>query len=163
MKKSYLILGIVLALVVAVLDQWSKWWAFDFLIKNQTTYMPIFPGFNLVMVLNYGVSFGMFSNLPAGAWILSGVTIAIMIYLLYWLSQVKTYWMGIAIGLIIGGAIGNLIDRVRVGAVADFLDFYIADYHWPAFNVSDSCVFIGVMMLLWDSFFIKSEAAEKKE
>ena len=75
--------------------------------------------------------------------------------MLVWLYRNQIVYLTIAIGLIIGGAIGNIIDRIFNEAVADFLDFYIGKYHWPAFNLADSAVFLGVALLLLENYFVK--------
>ena len=131
-------------------DQLIKWAAlewFDFASHPVT----VTPFFNLVLVWNRGVSFGMFSQAGAGApWILSGLALAVVLGLLYWLRQAETRLIMVGLALVIGGALGNVIDRIRFGAVVDFLDFYIGDYHWPAFNTADSAIFIGAGLLLLD-------------
>ena len=85
-------------------------------------------------------------------WILSGVAIVIVVGLLWWLSKADNYYLTIGLGLIIGGALGNLIDRIHYGAVVDFLDFYIMNYHWPTFNLADCAVTIGVGIVLLESW-----------
>jgi signal peptidase II len=72
--------------------------------------------------------------------------------------KAQSRWLGISLGLVIGGALGNAIDRVNYGAVADFLDFHAAGYHWPAFNVADIAIFVGVVMLLFDGLIEKRRA-----
>ena len=84
-------------------------------------------------------------------WVLSGLAIAITAALVVWLNRITSRWSAAAIGFVIGGAIGNVIDRVRFGAVADFLDFHVSGYHWPAFNLADSAITVGVAILLWES------------
>ena len=79
----------------------------------------------------------------------------------WWLARVKGHWLGAAIGLVIGGAVGNVIDRLRYGAVADFIDFHLAGYHWPAFNAADSAIVVGVAMLLLDALFGDRERPNK--
>ena len=97
----------------------------------------------------------MFNDLAYGKYILSAMALAISVVLVVWLSKVIYKYMSIALGLVIGGALGNTIDRLINGAVADFLDFYIAGYHWPAFNVADSCITIGALILIFDEFIWK--------
>jgi signal peptidase II len=134
------------------LDQLSKWYILE------RTDLPFFnaytvtPFFNLVMVWNKGVSFGMFSGNDQ-PFILIGISLVIIVILVRWLVMARTKWISGAIGLVIGGATGNIIDRLRFGAVADFLDFHIDIYHWPAFNIADSAIFIGVVILCVDSMF----------
>jgi signal peptidase II len=84
--------------------------------------------------------------------------IAIVTVLTYWLSRVESPLLAVAIGLIIGGAIGNVIDRIRFGAVVDFLDFHVGSWHWPAFNVADSAICVGVAVMLLDSLLMRREA-----
>jgi signal peptidase II len=155
--------GLILAIIVLVLDQWSKFYIFNLLDSQNTQVIDILPFFRLVKVYNYGVSFGMFNDLAYGKLILSSVASIITIILGVWLYRVKDWYMAVALGLIIGGAVGNIIDRVSMGAVADFLDFYIGAYHWPAFNVADIAVVVGVGILLLDSFFKKDDKDEKAD
>jgi len=150
--KNFFI-GIIIAFVTALLDQYSKAYVFVFLLDKDGNAMEILPFFNLVMVHNFGVSFGMFNNVQYGHLILSVVAILITIMLLVWMWRAKKLYFSLALGLIIGGAIGNITDRVLYGAVADFLDFHIGAYHWPAFNLADSCVFVGVALVLLENFF----------
>lgn len=147
------ITGIVIAMIAISLDQYSKYFIFDFLTQKETHMLAITPFFNLVMVRNYGVSFGMFDGLTYGYLILSGIALSITVVLLIWMYKAQSFYYSTALGLIIGGAIGNIIDRMLYGSVADFLDFYIGNYHWPAFNIADSTVFIGVVMLLFENIF----------
>ncbi len=110
--------------------------------------IEVLPFFNLVEVWNRGISFGMFNDLSYGQWLLSGMGIIISLFLLRWLLLTDSERTASALGMIIGGAIGNVIDRLRFGAVADYLDFHAFGYHWPAFNLTDSAIFIGVVLLL---------------
>lgn len=110
--------------------------------------VPVLPVFNLVLTFNRGVSFGMFSQMQD--WMplaLTVMTSLIALLMLVWLLRAENALTGLALGFIIGGAAGNIIDRVRRGAVTDFLDFHIGPSHWPAFNVADSSIFIGVVIL----------------
>lgn len=153
--------GILLALIVASLDQYSKYYIFSLLEAEADKQITLLPFFNLVMVHNFGVSFGMFNDIPYGYLILSVVAIIITMVLLVWLWREQKLYLNVALGLIIGGAVGNIIDRVRFGAVADFLDFHVAGYHWPAFNLADSTVFIGVAMILLENLFTKGVKNDK--
>ena len=114
--------------------------------------------FNIVYVLNKGVSFSMFSNV--GPLILTTLTGLISISIVYFMFKEKDAFSRIALSLILGGAIGNIIDRIQLGAVVDFLDFHAFGYHWPAFNVADSAICIGVALLIYQMTFTKKE--EKK-
>ena len=146
-------LGVAAALVVIVLDQLSKWWILDIVMRPPRA-IEITPFFNLVLVWNRGVSFGLF-NEPGGwnAIVLPVLALAIVALLLIWLARSDNRLTGLSLGLIIGGAIGNVIDRVRFGAVIDFLDVHAAGWHWPAFNVADSAITVGAALLIADALF----------
>ncbi len=154
--KNFLV-GIVIAFIVCASDQWSKIFIFGLLDSKQLEVIEIFPFFSLVKVWNYGVSFGLFDNIQYGKFILLGVSSVITFALAIWLSKVENLYMASALGLIIGGAIGNMIDRFRFGAVADFLDVYVGNYHWPAFNVADSAVCVGVGLILLEGLFVREK------
>ena len=142
------ILGITVAGVAIAADQVTKWLA----IENAewlSNGVAIFPGFNLVFLRNYGVSFGMFQGTPW--WVLVLLTAAIVAVLVVWLLRSISISESAALGLIIGGAVGNISDRVRLGAVTDFLDFYIGSTHWPAFNLADTFIVCGAILMLWSS------------
>ena len=144
-------LGLVIAGAVVVLDQLTKW----AILTSLDGAVAVTPFFNLVVVWNRGVSFGMFGSDGALApWILSGLALAVVVALLVWLRQVDHPLPGVGLGLIIGGAVGNVIDRVRFGAVLDFLDVHALGWHWPAFNVADSAICIGAAFLLVDGLLI---------
>ena len=143
--------GLIVALVVFLYDQFCKWSLVETL-NNPPQQIEIFPFFKLVMVWNQGVSFGMFaSDDGSRRWMLIILSLAIVAYLINWLKSVDKMSLVIAMGLIIGGAIGNVVDRLVWGAVADFFYFYYEEWFWPAFNIADSAIFIGVVILCWDS------------
>ena len=149
--------GLGIALIVIGFDQASKIWIVE-QVMQPPQIVEVTPFFNLVMGWNYGVSFGIFNqHSPWNAWVLSAIAIAIVIVLLFWLRKADKGLVVLALGMIIGGALGNVIDRVRFGAVADFLDFHVAGYHWPAFNVADSGITVGAALLVLDALFAKSE------
>ena len=149
-------LGLAVAAVIILLDQATKLLILH-VVMDPPRVIEVTPFFNLVLVWNRGVSFGLFSaESPWTPWVLTAVALAITVVLLVWLRRVDTRLMGVALGLVIGGAIGNVIDRVfqERQAVIDFLDFYIGSYHWPAFNVADSAITVGVAFLLIDSLIV---------
>lgn len=140
--------GLITALAAVVSDQASKALVFGFLAETQPV-VAVTPFFNLVSAWNTGVSFSMFDNLGgAGVYILSAFSLVVVGFLLYWLSREKTLLMQVSLGMVIGGAIGNVIDRVRIGAVFDFLDVHFGGYHWPAFNLADSFICIGAVLII---------------
>lgn len=142
--------GLLIAVLVIAFDQLTKWIMLTGL-DLETRSIAVTSFFNLVLVWNRGVSFGMFNDAgAAGPWILSGLAIAVVVGLLYWLRQAEGWRLVAGLGLVIGGAIGNVIDRFRFGAVVDFLDVHVAGYHWPAFNVADAAICIGAGLLLLD-------------
>ena len=150
-------IGIVLALLVAVFDQISKWWILAD-VMSPPAVIPVTPFFNLVLVWNRGVSFGILNHSsPWVPWLLSALAAAICVGLFIWLRRAESRWLATALGLIIGGALGNLIDRLRFGAVVDFLDVHASGYHWPAFNVADAAITVGVGILLIDALIAGRE------
>ena len=158
-----MIKGIAIIILVAVLDQWSKNSIID-AFNSQALPMEITSFFSLVLAWNPGISFGMFNDLAYTQWIFSGIATVISLFLLSWMRKAETLFLVSSLALVIGGAIGNTIDRLRYGAVVDFLDIYIGSYHWPAFNVADSAIFIGVGMLILDgALFNKEKEVEKQE
>ena len=144
---------IVLAVVVIVLDQLSKTWALGSLRMAEQVVVTSF--FNLVLVFNAGAAFSFLAN--AGGWqkwffvvLASGISLWLVAMLR---QHAGERLLALALSLILGGAIGNVIDRLRFDAVVDFLDFHLAGAHWPAFNVADSAITVGVVLMLWCQFF----------
>lgn len=150
-------LFVALILLVVLLDQASKLW----IVGNFSLYesLPVVPGlFNLTYLTNTGAAFGMLAG-DHGVWrqvFFIGVAVVALaaIGFLYRKLRAVSVWYGVALGLIAGGAIGNLIDRLRLGSVIDFLDVYVGVHHWPAFNLADSAITVGVaIFLLMNLFF----------
>jgi len=140
----------ITALVVLVLDQLTKAWALQALVPGRPA--PVIDGFfSLTLVMNPGLAFGMLSNTPVGwRWVVALLSIgALTVLAVVGLRMLPGggRLTPLALGLIFGGAVGNLIDRGRFGAVVDFLDFYWRGYHWPAFNAADSAITVGVALL----------------
>lgn len=150
MQARYRLVSI-LALVVLVLDQVTKLWVASALPLWSTKI--VIPGFfNLVHVLNKGAAFGFLHDLDA-PWrpyfflAVTALAVVLIMHLLRTVPREDTV-LFTGLGLILGGALGNMIDRIRLGEVIDFLDFYIAAYHWPAFNVADIAISFGSVLLL---------------
>ena len=152
--------GLATAVVVAVLDQLTKAAVLHhFAEGNLGDRETITPFFNLALTYNRGISFGLFNGAAGiNALVFSAAAAIIVAVLVYWLSRASSPLLAVAIGLIIGGAVGNVIDRLRLGAVVDFLDFHIGTLHWPAFNFADSAICIGVAVMLVDSLVLRREA-----
>ena len=147
--------GLSLAALVILLDQLTKYWVTN-IIMLPPRIIPVTPFFNLVLGHNRGISFGFFDgNSPLNQWLLSLVALAITAALVIWLARIDKPWVAVALGLIIGGAIGNVIDRLADGAVVDFLDFHWGEHHWPAFNVADTGITMGAAALILDSLFVR--------
>ena len=136
---------------VILFDQLSKMIVLDRCLEHEI--IEVCPLFNLFLTFNKGVSLSMLTSNSAYAPIaLSVFAILVSGLLIYWIQKENNKLARVGLALILGGAIGNVIDRIRFGAVVDFLDFYIGDYHWPAFNIADSAICIGVFILLIASF-----------
>jgi signal peptidase II len=145
-------LGLAVAVLVAAADQLSKYWVLGFFAgRTGIPVVEMAPFFNLVLTGNRGVSFGMFNN-DAGmnTAVFTAVAAVIVVGLLVWLRRAESVLLKVALGMVIGGAVGNVADRLIRGAVVDFLDFHLGDWHWFAFNIADSGICLGVAALLID-------------
>ena len=145
------------SLAVIVVDQSTKLVALDLL--DPASSVELLATLNLVLAYNTGAAFSLLST--AGGWqrwLFIGLALAICAFILHWLRDLprQARLLPLALSLIIGGAVGNVIDRVRIGAVVDFIDFHVGDWHWPAFNVADSAICIGAALLVLGMF--RSEA-----
>ena len=148
-------IGLSVGATVVVLDQLTKWLIRD-VVLDTARYIEVTGFFNIVAVWNRGVSFGLFaSDSPWTPYLLSALAITISIVLIVWLRKAETTFLALALGFVIGGAIGNVFDRFIWGRVYDFLDFHAAGYHWPAFNVADAAISVGVGLILLDGFIAK--------
>ncbi len=157
-RRFNLSLGLLTALAVWIWDQATKYWVLnDILAERGVVIYTSF--FSLVRAWNTGVSFSMFNNWGMfGVIALSLVALGIVIFLLLWLRGEKSRLVQVALGFIIGGACGNVLDRIRLGAVFDFLDFSVGDYHWPAFNAADSFICIGAGIIIVHSLLVKNKS-----
>ena len=145
---------LLVSLAVLVLDQWTKWLV-EVHLPNHTA-QPLVDGFlNLTHVRNTGVAFGLFASDAGGqSWLLTvlGVAALLAVGLYFWFAPARDRSLLVALALVVGGAIGNLIDRVSSGAVTDFIDVYVGNHHWPSFNVADSAISVGIVLMAIDSF-----------
>lgn len=142
-----------LSLLVLILDQASKLLVDASLQLYES--IPLLPYFNLTYARNTGAAFSFLSD--AGGWqrwLFAGLAVVMSGFITWWLLRLQRHetLMAMALSLVLGGAIGNLIDRVAYGYVIDFLDVYYQNWHWPAFNIADSAICIGVALMLLDSF-----------
>jgi len=142
--------ALLLAVAWGLADYCSKAWLVTHLDIGESRAITGF--FNLVSVRNHGVSFGLLNHgAVLSPYVFVGLAVVAAVVLLLWLVRVNHAVTALALGLIIGGALGNGVDRVRYGAVVDFLDFHAFGYHWPAFNLADSGIVVGVSLLLLQS------------
>ncbi len=154
MKRKYKIL-IIISVVAVILDQLTKWWAKGLRGRPAITVIDNF--FHFVYVENRGAAWGMFSNLPDGVRVpfflmISCVAVA---FIFYFLRRVEDRQIGLIIALscILGGAIGNFIDRIAYTSVIDFIDWHYYTHHWPTFNVADVFISVGVALMLFEMLF----------
>tara|TARA_Y100001970_G_scaffold294370_1_gene451907 strand:- start:7710 stop:8177 length:468 start_codon:yes stop_codon:yes gene_type:complete len=140
--------SLIIALVTIGLDQATKLLAVNEL-WNPYQVLRVFEFLNLVPVENRGISFGLFqSSGEIGRWVISIFSILVVICIFFWLRRDKRKFPSFCFGMIVGGALGNVIDRLRQGWVIDFIDFYVQDWHWPAFNLADTFIVLGACLLL---------------
>lgn len=145
--------GFLLAVLVIGLDQYTK-----MLASAQLQYrvpVEVTSWFDFMLAHNTGAAFSFLAS--AGGWqrwFLAAVAVAVSIFVAIWLTRLerKETMLGLALGLVLGGGIGNLIDRVSVGYVVDFISWHYNEWYWPAFNVADAAICLGAVLLLWDSF-----------
>ena len=151
-----------LSAVVVVLDLGTKWLATDML--DYAISVPVLPFFNFTLLHNTGAAFSFLAS--AGGWqrwFFAALAVAISVMLVKWLASIRgDKWLAIAIALVLGGALGNLYDRVLLGYVVDFLHFYWDSYHFPAFNIADSAITVGAIMMALDIFRKPTSDAPEK-
>lgn len=165
-RRARIQIALALAAAVLLLDQVTKWLIVA-VVMQPPRVVEVTGFFNLVLTHNTGVSFGIWTGQSAWKpWVLSGLALTIVAGLLVWLRQQTRGLPSLAIGLVVGGAVGNVIDRLHAPGVIDFLDVHgwLFDFppfreHWPAFNVADSAIAVGVGLLLFDSLFLDREGS----
>jgi len=160
-------IGLAIAALVIVADQVSKYILLEWVMRPEgvstTPFMSdvvveVLPFFNFVMAWNTGISFSLLSSqTDTGRWLLVALQTAITAGVIWWLRTLHGRVVVIGAGLIIGGAIGNIVDRIRFGAVADFFDFHVSGWHFATFNVADCAITIGVGLWLLDALFSKPQ------
>lgn len=158
--SPHTIFGLGVAGLFLVLDQVSKWWILHVYGLVERGRVHVFPHFDLVFVKNKGVSYGLFAqDSQAGQWFLIGFAAIAVLVLALWLMRSESRLVAASLGLIIGGAIGNSIDRALYGGVIDFISLYGFDYYWYVFNVADTAIVAGVAGLIYDSLFANRKNA----
>lgn len=164
LNKKTLMWLFALAIGILLIDQATKIWA-DNTIKLYEK-IPVIDGlFNLTLAYNKGAAFSFLAD-QAGwqRWFFSGLKLVVSVVLVVWLFRLKPQekWLGVSLALILGGAVGNLIDRVLYGHVIDFLDFFYKNNHWPAFNVADMAICMGGVSMVLASFWVKEDKHKAK-
>ena len=144
-----------LFLTLVILDQVTKALVINFF--NLYDSVALLPMINLTFVVNYGFAFGLLNNPSLNQILVSLVILAIIIYFLYLLIKTQDKIFQLTLTLILAGALGNFIDRIFRGFVIDFIDIYIGKYHWPAFNIADSCITVGFVVLMINILFLNKK------
>jgi signal peptidase II len=154
---SWLKLGLITALIVLLLDQASKLGLIYGTHLRLTYPWTILPVMDLTVVWNRGISYGLFQqNSEMGRWILTAFKLGAAVFLTFWLKSAANRWEALGLGLIIGGAVGNAIDRILHGAVFDFIHVYVGEFSWYVFNIADAAIVVGVCLMLIAQFGTKS-------
>lgn len=145
-----------LAAAVIALDQWTK----HLVVHGLTLYTPVelLPFLNLTLAHNTGAAFSFLSDARGWQrWLFTGLGLLVSAAIVVWLSRLPSAarWQSCALALILGGALGNVWDRIQLGYVVDFIDAHVGAWHWPAFNIADSSITIGAVMLIIDAFVLR--------
>ncbi len=159
----YSALGASVALAAGGADQLFKAWAVGVFQASPVQKIVLAPFFDMVMAWNRGISYGLLKqDSDTGRWILVAVSLGAVVALTVWLAQLTSRLPALSLGLVIGGAVGNAIDRIRFGAVADFFSFHIGSFHWYIFNLADVAIVAGVAGLLFDQLAASHKSAGKQ-
>ena len=160
-RNRLTLLGAVAALVVMVADQASKWWILNVLDLPALGRVVLLPVLNLTFVRNTGVTFGLLNGF--GQWgylVLAAVALAVVAALVTWLRRAESLLVALALGAIVGGAISNVIDRLRFGYVVDFIHAHLGEWSWYVFNVADAAIVCGVAALVLDGLLPRARRAD---
>lgn len=150
--------GIIMAMAVYGTDRLAKWLVLEVLELTERS-IVLAPVLNLVLVRNTGVSFGMLQNdLNLGRWLLVAFALTVVVVLLVWLARTRGALLAVALGMVIGGAAGNVTDRIIWGYVVDFLNFHVGNWHFPVFNVADAAIVCGFGLIVLDGLFARRES-----
>lgn len=160
MKKYF---GYLLAVAIFILDRMSKYWIVEVIDLRHTGPIELLPFLNLTFVENRGISLGLFQmDGETGRYLLIALTGIVSLIVAFWLWRATDKLVRAGLGLILGGALGNIWDRFEYGGVADFLHFYIGDWSFYVFNVADAAITIGVILLLWDALLLSQKKNKKQ-
>lgn len=155
MNARFVTFGMYLMALVALADQGTKWWILNqVMVPRRVVFVT--PFLNFVLQWNKGITFGLFNHdQPMMLYVFIGSAVVILILLLNWLVHTTSFMAASGVSLVMGGALGNLADRINHGAVVDFLDFHAFGYHWYAFNIADAAIVCGVGLLLLENLVNK--------
>ena len=159
-RNGLTLLGLVAGVVVLAADQASKWWILDFVDLPEVGQVVVLPVLNLTFVRNYGVTFGLLAGF--GQWsylLLAAVALAVVVALGVWLRRAESRLVATALGAIVGGALSNVIDRLRFGYVVDFIHAHVGGWSWYVFNLADAAIVCGVAALVLDSLLPRAQRA----
>lgn len=153
------VIAVIAAGVILAGDQFAKWVITE-LVMTPPRIIPVLPFLNLRLAFNTGVGFSLFAeSLAQAVWLVVLVKVGIVFLLLWWAARVLKRSEGLGLGLVIGGALGNIVDRLRLGAVVDFVDLYYGELRWPTFNTADIAIAAGATILVLSGFVIRRSAS----
>ena len=146
---------LIFSIFLLIIDQTTK----ALIVNRFDLYesISVIPFFNLTFVVNYGFAFGFLNSPSLNQIIVSVIILSIIIYFLYLLIKTQDRVFKICLVLILSGALGNFVDRIFRGYVVDFIDIYVFNYHWPAFNIADSCISVGFVILIFNILFLNKK------
>jgi signal peptidase II len=157
-------LGLLVVLATLALDQASKLgllFVYDLPVREP---VAVTPFLDLMVVWNRGISYGLFQqHTELGRWVLFGISLAAAVGLSWWMARTPSRFLATALGLIVGGAVGNAIDRLAYGAVFDFVHFHIGQFSWYVFNIADAAIVAGVIGLIYDSLVLDKRRARQAD
>ncbi|WP_231711386.1 signal peptidase II [Xanthobacter dioxanivorans] len=156
MQRRRIVFGLLVALLVLVADQATKSLVIAWAERWPAQLHPVTPFLDFVALWNYGISYGLFPQGETGRWVLVAIKVVAALLFSVWLTRARGRLEALALGMLIGGAIGNAVDRVVYGAVFDFISLHAFGYRWYVFNVADVAVVVGVGLLLYDAFFSRA-------
>jgi signal peptidase II len=150
-------------LAILISDQWSKMLILQW-FNEHSGKITLTPFLNFVLAWNRGISFSLFqANSIYGMWALIAIAVLISIILIWWIIKAETTFAAVCFAVILGGALGNVLDRLQYGAVIDFIDFHIFGYHWYTFNIADSGIVVGAALLLIQHLFFDPNHSTSKQ
>ena len=146
---------LIFSIFILIIDQVTK----VIIVSKFNLYesISIFPFLNITFIVNYGFAFGFLNSPSLNQIIVSIVILSIIVYFLYLLIRTQDHFFKFCLVLILSGAVGNFLDRILRGYVVDFIDIYVFNYHWPAFNIADSCISIGFVILIFNILFLNKK------